>query len=183
MSVHDRAAEKRLDLEPGSLLHIDAATPGGWWEAAHPDPAMWPAAAFGCCIGAAVYGPSRCTCWEPVFECEQQPARPGPIVAAPRMCSDCAYRADSPERADGYMAEVLLLDLPNGRAPFWCHSGHDGGPGMRRPVAYRHPHLGELPGDPSDWQPLIADGVPRMADGRPAPHCAGWAARKARARS
>lgn len=157
----------------GDVLHAGGMY-GHLWEQAHPDEATWPPAALSCCIGAAVYGPGRCTCWEPVFECEQLAAADGPIVAAPAKCADCAYRPGSAERADEYTAEILLLDLPQRGEQFWCHQG------MRRPVAYVHPQLGTMPGDSADWQPLIAAGTPRKADGTPALLCAGWSALRAK---
>jgi len=76
-----------------------------------------------------------------------------------RRCSDCAFRADSPER-DGTSAAELYkrLQLGNGGDPFYCHTGmHDGAQGY----------------------------VPRQRDSRGAPigHpiCAGWLAQYRRA--
>ena len=66
------------------------------------------------------------------------------------------------------------MDLRERGDVFWCHSG------MRRPVAYRHAVLGEVAADPADYRPVIVDGVPYQADGRPGLICAGWMARRLR---
>lgn len=149
------------------------ATNAGWriWLSLHPDadpddpePLGW------CCYGVAVYGPGRCTCWEDVYDTVQLPE----VVPFPETetrstrCSDCAFRKDSPERAEE-LVEEELLGLAVSGTPFWCHDG------MRRPVAYRHPVLGEVPADPADWRPPIRpDGIPLRRDGRPGLLCAGW---------
>lgn len=160
-------------------LTNDVVVPGGrLWAAAHPDEDTWPVEAVICCDPATYYGQDRCTCWEPVYNVDQaEPvslADAGEIGVQARMCGDCAYRKDSPERAEGFM-EQHLLALPANGAPFWCHTG------MRRPTHYRHPALGDIPADPADWRPPIVDGIPYRADGRPGLLCAGWAARAAKA--
>jgi hypothetical protein len=119
----------------------------------------------GCCIGSAVYGPGRCTCWQPVFDETQAPAR---VELEPetrvKCCDDCAYRPGSPED------DEIRDELRELNGTFWCHVG------MRRPRAYRHPSGVERPGNPMDYQPLVIDGVPYRADGTPAARCAGWSA-------
>jgi hypothetical protein len=119
----------------------------------------------GCCIGSAVYGADRCTCWEPVFEEEQAPARTDlEPQTREKWCIACAYRKGSPEEVEYDLKE----DLRELDGTFWCHTG------MRRPVAYRHPAGIERPASPLDYQPLEVDGVPYKADGTPADRCAGW---------
>ena len=126
-----------------------------------------------CCAGAAQIGPGDCTCWEPIYDRDQ--AEPdeasAPVVGA--QCTDCAYRADSPERA-GDERYVSIEDVPAG-APFFCHRG------MRKPTAWRHPAgiTVEATGDFYD-PPIIhrgRQGVPYKADGSAGDICAGWAAR------
>ncbi len=127
-----------------------------------------------CCMGAAMFGPERCTCWQPVYDLDQaQPVEAAPSTrAAP--CEDCAFRADSPERQGepGYAGSEAELDrLVATGQPFFCHQG------IRRPITWRHPTGTEIPGDPANYQPPIIVGVPYRADGTPAEVCAGWAAR------
>jgi len=160
-------------------LRNDQVCAGGrLWAAAHPDENTWPVEAVICCDPATYYGPHRCTCWEPVYDVDQAPPvsvfGPDDIGVQRRMCGDCAYRKDSPERSEGFM-EQHLLALPAKAEPFWCHED------MRRPTHYRHPALGDIAGDPADWRPPIVDGIPYRADGRPGLLCAGWAARAAKA--
>lgn len=148
------------------------------WVELHPDQDTWPPEARGCCIGSAVYGAGRCTCWTPVFELEQAdpqpPECPDDLTAQPRMCGDCAFRKGSPERAVTY-SEEMLFALAASKTPFWCHQE------MRRPARWVHPQLGSVPGSDDDWQPPTVDGIPYRADGRPGLLCAGWIARAARA--
>jgi hypothetical protein len=155
------------------LTH-DHVEPGGrLWAAAHPEENLRPVEAYLCCDAVAYYGPERCTCWVAVYDVEQATPIPmtGPddIAPQPRMCGDCAYRPSSPERSEGF-SEAHLLTLPTTGQPFWCHQG------SRRPVAYRHPTLGDIPADQSDYRPPVIDGVPYRTDGRPEQLCAGWAA-------
>lgn len=129
----------------------------------------------GCCYGAAIYGPHRCTCWEPVYDLEQQPVRPGDMGLRVKMCPDCAFRKNSPERRgdEGYQGDTEFLDgLVMTGEPFACHQG------IRRPVAWRHPSGAEIPGHPAGYAPPLHDGKPYKADGTPADLCAGWAARR-----
>jgi hypothetical protein len=56
-----------------------------------------------CCMGSALDGPGSCTCWEPVYNLDQQPidqeaarmldAEPRP-VARKLMCADCDAEQD-----------------------------------------------------------------------------------------
>lgn len=126
-----------------------------------------------CCLGAAEGDPGDCTCWEPVYELDQQPLNLTMHPATrPKMCDDCAYRPTSPEaQGDPNYSERPEL----GAGTFWCHQG------MRKPVAWRHP-LGitiEATGD--FYEPPIrpfrgGEPVPYKADGSPGDRCAGWAA-------
>jgi len=144
------------------------------YAADHPDLTGLPDGMLGCCWGAALDGPARCTCWEPVFDVEQAPAVEGATpTAAETLCGDCAFRPGSPERADGWLRETLY-ELADRGEPFWCHRG------MRRPAYWQHPAGPTVPGSPDDWQPLTSDGTPYQADGQPALLCAGWARRAAR---
>jgi len=139
----------------------------------------------GCCYGAAVYGPGRCTCWVPVLEYAQEPMRAtDPTPTMPARCSDCAFRRDSPERSGHEQAgadEDDLDELVASGRPFYCHDG------MQRPAGWVHPPsltvIGPRPGDELAWQATYADGPhgrrPHRADGRPAALCAGWASRRA----
>lgn len=137
-----------------------------------------PAAGGGtCCAGAAIFGPQGCTCWVPVHDLEQQPARPGvPMPAVPvQMCADCAYRPGSPERQgdDSYRGDKDLLDqLVASGEPFWCHAG------MRKRVTWRHPSGAEVAGHPGNYDPPITGGVPCKADGTPGNLCSGWLLRR-----
>lgn len=131
-----------------------------------------------CCMGAAVYGESRCTCWEPIYDLNQRPLQndgtPPPEDAIPtrsKCCHDCAYRNDSPEREDGQ--GDFLDDLAvGGREEFWCHQG------IRRIIAWRHPDGRELPAAPGDYRPpQTTEPRPAIwkADGTVGERCAGWA--------
>lgn len=135
-----------------------------------PDELRW------CCYGATSYL-DRCTCWEPVWNVEQQlprlPVELEHLQPRAKVCGDCAFRKDSPERSDAWQEETLLSLAERGQ-PFWCHDG------MRRPVEWRHPHGITIAGDTADWQPPIVHAVPFRADGTPGLLCAGWAARAAR---
>lgn len=137
-----------------------------------------------CCMGAAVYGPNRCTCWEEEYDLEQAPLQVHADVAPRALpllestgqpCHDCAYRSGSPERRgdSGYSGDADELDeLAGTNTPFWCHKG------MRRVARVVHPSGVEVPGHPAAYQPPVQDGVPYCADGQPARVCAGWLARR-----
>jgi hypothetical protein len=130
-----------------------------------------------CCHGAAEDGPADCTCWEPEFDVDQAPIDPGlPVATRSAMCSDCAYRPDSPEST----ADDRYAERPTpGVGVFWCHQG------IRKPVRWRHP-LGitvECTGDyyqPPQVRDPAGNIVTYRADGTPAEQCAGWAAALAR---
>jgi len=126
-----------------------------------------------------VYGPDRCTCWEPVHDQQQaEPDLDAPPTVMPRMCPDCAYRPASPENTT-----TLGYDPPPpGGPPFHCHQG------MRAVAVWRHPSGAEQPavtvdGCSMEYDPPIIGGTPYLADGRPAPVCAGWAATDRRHRA
>lgn len=144
-----------------------------------------------CCSAAAMFGPDRCTCWEPVFDLEQQPANEEALrlLAAgltlstrDTMCGDCAYRPNSPEKqgdpnyaasGPGELDELAR----NPRSQFTCHVG------TRRPLKWRHVPSGvEIQASPADYRPPIVKvnghEVPLKADGNPAELCAGFAARR-----
>lgn len=138
-----------------------------------------------CCTGAAVYGPTRCTCWVTEYDLVQQPVEPGLVVGVhdrAKMCDACAYRPDSPEaRGDPrYQGRA-----PDG-ATFWCHEG------MRKVARWRHPGLGiTVEADGDYYQPPMVkhrtqagrgEAVPFKADGSPGERCAGWAAHQGRDR-
>lgn len=137
-----------------------------------------------CCMGAAVYGPDRCTCWVPVFDLEQADVDKDAVralaagvvpVTRKRMCDGCAYRPGSPEKtgAEGYAGDADFLEGIAARGErFFCHEG------IRRPVAWRHPSGVEILGHPGGYEPPIVNNVPYHADGSPAELCAGWDARR-----
>lgn len=173
--IIDRAISLGVDVpaEVGALTRLDHADNLGalLWVKANPDRTD---EVFGCCHGDALGGPDRCTCWQPVYDIDQAapvpPARPEDIEVRLRPCGDCAFRKDSPERADEWTEEALL-GLPATGEPFWCHDG------MRRPIRWDHPDGRTVPGSTSDWRPAMVGPVPFRADGRPGLLCAGWAAR------
>lgn len=125
-----------------------------------------------CCIGAAVYGPDRCTCWEPVHDLAQAvPDTAAATGVRPRMCPDCAYRPGSPERAGDPDAQE---PPPPGGAPFHCHEGMRAITArIHRPTGVRVP-AATIGGTPMEFDPPVVDGRPHLADGSPAPICAGW---------
>lgn len=124
-----------------------------------------------CCMGVAVYGPERCTCWEPVFDVEQAEADTSiEVVTCEKCCDDCAFRNGSPERTEE-MGEDELMDIV-ASGTFFCHKG------MRRVVGWRHPDGRYREAARDDYKPLIVGGVAYQIDGKPAKRCAGWAAHK-----
>lgn len=143
-----------------------------------------------CCIGAAIYGPDRCTCWEPVYDLDQTDPVPVPASTRAEPCDDCAFRPDSPERQgdERYVGDEYELNrLVREGQPFSCHKG------IRRPLRWEHRpadckpsdcdelnpgRVTVVPGDPANYSPPIIDGQPYKADGTPADICAGWAARR-----
>jgi hypothetical protein len=136
-----------------------------------------------CCMGAAVYGAHRCTCWEPVYDLEQQPLEndgepPEEIPTRAKCCHDCAYRNGSPERsgeANGADEEELYRIAGDGRSEFWCHQG------VRRVVAWRHPDGREASAAEGDYRPPVGPDerpVVWKADGTIGERCAGWASHR-----
>jgi hypothetical protein len=112
-------------------------------------------------------------------------APPVPLTATEvrrRCCGDCATRRGSPEREeeDGRHGQwhQLQRQAVEGRQAFICHRGNDGTP-MRRRIAERHPDGREVAVVGDDYEPAASkvNGHPwfHLADGRPAPICAGWA--------
>ena len=143
----------------------------------------WPGTDGTCCYGAAVYGPSRCTCWTPVYDLHQQPADEhllGLLAAGVQpntrslMCAGCAYRPGSPERAGDprHVGDADELERIAVQSRFWCHQG------IRRVTKWVHPSGAEAPGHPAAYEPVTVALVPLRADGTPAELCAGWAARR-----
>lgn len=130
----------------------------------------------GCCYGSVVYGPDRCTCWEPIYDTEQADAdlSTEPTTRAKR-CHDCAFRPDSPERATEDGREELEDIVGNLDRTFWCHQG------MRKVIGYRHPDGREKPADPDydSYEPLKHDAIAYNADGSAGARCAGWASARA----
>lgn len=139
-----------------------------------------------CCYGAALDGPHACTCWVDVHDPHQpEQADPDPeamrLLAAgvqpntrDRMCSDCAYRPGSPERAGDprYRGDAEFLeDLAGTGQRFWCHQG------LSRRVGRTFTGRMSVPSGPGDYDPPIIDGIPYQLDGQPGLVCAGWAAR------
>lgn len=129
-----------------------------------------------CCMGAAVYGVNRCTCWQPIFDLEQQPlgAQTEPVTRA-KCCEDCAYRNGSPERSDDYEEDELLAIAHDDAREFWCHQG------VRRVVAFQHPDGRALLAGDGDYRPPIGPAerpVVWRADGTVGERCAGWAAHR-----
>lgn len=134
-----------------------------------------------CCPGRITHGPAGCTCWQPIYDMEQQQPRlvesHAECAVRDGMCGDCAYRPNSLEkRGDPGVSEdgATLERLATAGTPFWCHDG------MRQPVAWLHPVGIRIPvaaGREGDYQPVIRDGVPYRASGEPGLLCAGWSAR------
>jgi len=127
-----------------------------------------------CCWGSVLDGADGCTCWEPVYDLDQQPIQKDePVAVRGAMCIDCAYRPNSPERRGDPTAAAdaeKLQALAARGTTFWCHQG------IRRPTHWVHPSGVTKPGDPMNYCPPSADGIPFKADGHPADHCAGWSA-------
>lgn len=141
-------------------------------------PPLAPESDIPCCMGSAVHGPERCTCWEPVYDLEQAPLQEtiANLNREPdtrsKCCEDCAYRLGSTERERGD-ADVLMGHALDGRSEFWCHQG------SRRILAYVHPDGRRAEANPGDYDPPTTY-EPRplvwKADGTPQERCAGWAA-------
>lgn len=132
-----------------------------------------------CCYPSAEDGPNACTCWEPVYDLDQAPTLASGlehIETRSEMCTDCAFRPDSPERQGddryNHASDDELRELDH----FWCHQG------MRKPVAYRHPYGITLTADHDAYDPpqrTVGNiRVPFKADGTPGDRCAGFDAWK-----
>jgi hypothetical protein len=177
--IIDTAEQLGVPIPPsvGSIVCHGRVSAGGLgYMRAHPDVDEYDPELTSCCWEAVDGGLTACSCWEPVYSVDQADPQPcdiprNEIPARVTMCGDCAFRPGSPERSTEWHREELFALADRGE-PFFCHDG------MRRPLAWRHPTLGEIPGDPDDWQPPIIDGVPYRAPGEPALMCAGWAARR-----
>lgn len=169
IDLAERAGVEVPDDIRALLDRCDSSHAARTWTERYPD---WVPAMPGCCYGDALRGPEACTCWEPIFAVEQAPPRPpsspADLTVRGSRCGDCAYRRDSPEKADEWSAEHLVHLAATG-TPFWCHDG------MRRPVLWRHPDGREIEGSTADWQPAMVGPVPFRADGSPGLLCAGWA--------
>jgi hypothetical protein len=151
-----------------------ASWAGQRWAELHPD-AEQPI----CCYGA-IDGPEKCFCWVPVFDVEQAepvpPSSPEDLKVRGRMCGDCAFRKDSPEREHNW-SEEALFELARTGEPFFCHDG------MRRPLRWHHPDGRTVEASPHDWRPPKIGKLPYRADGSPGLLCAGWTAHAVRARA
>lgn len=136
---------------------------------------------MGCCMGSAVYGIDRCTCWRAVYSTRRRKPVEGEVEVRASPCVDCAYRPDSAERQDEFGSEHLD-DLVNGLGVFVCHQG------MAHIVEWRQPSGAVLPATRDEvgaihtWAPRYIGNTAYKASGRPADLCAGWAARMLRAR-
>lgn len=160
-----------------AAVAIDAAEEAGilprggvYGQLAMPDPVNG-----ACCDGSAIKGPQYCTCWEPRFDLDQQPVTEGEPGRRALACSDCAYKAGSPERQgdERYNGDPEFLDrIVTTGDPFFCHEG------IRRAVKLVHPSGAEAELPPGDYRPPVENGVPYKADGSPGELCAGWAARR-----
>lgn len=151
--------------------HVCDSGPGNWPDIGN--------AEAPCCFASAEFGHGSCTCWEPVFDLEQQPPQTGlePGVQ-PKMCHDCAYRPKSPERSgnpDAAADEAGLHALVDAGRVFWCHQG------MRRPTHWIHPSGATAPASDLNYQPPIVGSTPYKADGTPGDICGGWAALRLKA--
>lgn len=120
-----------------------------------------------CCMASAVTAGRDCTCWVPVLDLDlSDQLQHGPMNARRKACTDCAYRAGSPERQDD---DGAIPDY--GRtSPFVCHQG------MAKVARWVHPTGAVIVPDGDDYQPRQMSGCVWTADGRPAEYCAGWAA-------
>ena len=140
----------------------------------------WPDTGDVCCMGVAVHGPGGCTCWDPVCDIETQADHDGSAPCPARdMCSDCAYRKNSPERngADGYAGDADELDhIVIAGKRFFCHQG------VRKVLHYLHPCGMTVPAHPADyaWRFAVvgSEKFPIKADGSPADICGGWFKRR-----
>jgi hypothetical protein len=133
-----------------------------------------------CCMGNAARGPGGCTCWEPVYDLEQEPVQHGPLAVRKRMCGDCAFRKGSPEQlgderhahsGEGELDGMVLTD----GALFICHQG------MRRVVALVHKPTGVRVEQPAcAYAPPMGKGGAWKANGALGDICAGFMAARAK---
>lgn len=125
-----------------------------------------------CCYGTIMNGPQGCTCWEPIYDLEQQEPRLGKPRTRRRRCPDCAYHDGSPERQNttGYAGDAETLDeIVYSGERFICHQG------MRKPSRWIHVPTGTIiEGHPAGYEPPFLNGLPYKADGTPGDICAGW---------
>lgn len=126
-----------------------------------------------CCMGSAARGAGGCTCWVTEYDAPQQPRKAGPMLARARMCTDCAFRPDSPERqGDERYAHSDVDGIEQVMdGVFLCHNG------MRRIVRERHPSGAVVEAMPGSYSP---PSPPCKADGSPAEYCAGWVTERRR---
>jgi hypothetical protein len=132
-----------------------------------------------CCMGSAACGPGGCTCWEREHDIDQTvPDTTAVPATREEMCTDCAFRPDSPERSGEVNAAYDQGDLDRivyGHDEFWCHQG------MRLVLGQRHPagvFVAQPEGEKLAYDPPIINGVPYKADGSPGERCAGLVARR-----
>jgi hypothetical protein len=120
-----------------------------------------------CCATAAMTDMESCTCWVDVVWPEPEPdVEHGPSPLRDRLCGDCAFRKDSPER------QAIGGDqLPYGpQQVFTCHAG------MPKVTARVHAPTGvTVRPELDDYQPVSRGRQSWQADGQPAEICAGWA--------
>lgn len=166
-----RLEQHRLERTLGvDVVHVDASGPG-----LPPEVLALLDDLGACCYGSAVHGHERCTCWTPIYDREQSSVLD--LDAAPTTsttcCQDCAYRNESPERAEG-LGDELVEVAGTPRSVFVCHQG------MRRVVAWLHPLLGDqvIPAGDGDYRPPEVNGRAYLLDGSPAPICAGYTAHR-----
>lgn len=132
-----------------------------------------------CCWGSVIYGPTHCTCWEPIYDLAQMPLQNEKEIDQPetreKCCHDCAYKPNSPERAKGESEWLEEIAQKGNEREFWCHQG------VRRVVAWKHPDGRKLEAPPGCYDPpQTSEGMPMIwkANGTPGERCAGWATRR-----
>lgn len=132
-----------------------------------------------CCMGSAEYGPNGCECWVAVYDPpDQETPQEGPVEQRAKCCIDCAYRNGSPEKETEDGRDELEEIVGNLDRRFACHHPERDGLSMRRVVEYRHPDGRVKPAEPGEYQPPQRGDRAYMADGAPAPLCAGWKAQR-----
>lgn len=113
-----------LHVNQASGLHINEASDGP----VHPEPLPPHRLVRSCidvlgypnCMGAAEWGPERCTCTDTLSEADHQlclaDARKAHRARRGRTCHDCAFRKGSPEQDE-------LARIAASPVPFRCHQG------------------------------------------------------------